>query len=54
MEEKIKTELFRRKLYYDNLIKTTPVNDKEATFLRGKIAAIADLYYMISRIEEGE
>ena len=54
MEERIKTELCRRKMLYDNLIKKQQVDNKEVAFLRGKIAAIADVYYMIDRIERGD
>lgn len=54
MEENIKRILIQRKKYYENMLSMEPGDTKQFDFLRGKVAAIADLYYMIDRIERGD
>lgn len=53
MEEEIKKLLIERRSFYSKMI-AIETNAKQMDFLRGKIAAIADLYYMIDRIERGD
>ena len=54
MEELIKQALIERRAFYEKMMNDGKCDGKQMDFLRGKIAAIADTFYLVDRIERGE